>query len=65
MNLELKAAIVRLFGSQSNFAVIVKTDEPSVSRVVHGRKRLTGEERARWAALLQGKPGVLFKDCGR
>lgn len=61
MNLELKAAIVRKFGSQANFAVVAKADEPFISRVVRGRKELPAEDRQRWADLLGCRPGEIFR----
>ncbi len=52
MNIELRVAIIRKFGNQGNFAHAAKIDEPTVSRVVRGRKQLSEQEKARWAGLL-------------
>ena len=62
MNLDLKAMIVKRFGCQSDFAVVIKTDESIVSRVVRGRRQLSQDEQKRWASLLGCKPAEIFGD---
>lgn len=52
MNLKLKSRIIERFGSQANFAQAVGADEPTVSRVVNGRKILNPEKLKQWAAKL-------------
>jgi plasmid maintenance system antidote protein VapI len=62
MNLTLKAEIVRRYGSQANFAQAMKTHEPIISQVIHGRRNLEPEEQERWAQALGERPEELFKD---
>lgn len=52
MNRELKGQIVKIFGSQGDFACAVKKSEPLVSQIIHGRRRLPDEEKKVWAQLL-------------
>ncbi len=60
MNLKLKGRIVERFGSQANFALVAKVDEPFLSRVVTGRRQLPEDEQERWCSLLGCKPAELF-----
>ena len=62
MNLELKAQIVRKYGSQANFAQAVKADETVISRVIRGRRPLKPEDREKWARALGRRPEELFED---
>jgi len=62
MNLELKAEIIRRFGSQVNFAMAIKEDESFVSRIINGRRTLKAEDKEKWARALGTKPEKLFKD---
>lgn len=61
MNLELKAAIVRRFGSQANFAAALEVDEPVVSRVIRGRRQLSQDEQQRWADALGCRRNIFKK----
>jgi plasmid maintenance system antidote protein VapI len=60
MNRFLKAKIIEKFGTQSDFAVKAKVDDPTVSRVVRNRKTLTPEDQYFWARLLDSEPEELF-----
>ena len=60
MNLELKAQIVRKYGSQADFAKALRVDEPLVSRVIRGRKELAEKDAKRWAEKLGCDVGELF-----
>jgi len=63
-NLELKAAIIRKFRTQENFADAMKVCDTQVSKVVRRRRNLSKKEQARWAAALGGDPVQLFADKG-
>jgi len=54
----LKARIFEQFGSQADFAAAMGIDESLVSRVIHGRRKLSGEERDLWCRVLQCRPEV-------
>lgn len=58
LNRDLKAAIVRQYGSQARFACRLKMDEGKLSKIVHGRKDLDEKEKARWARLLKVEPSI-------
>ena len=60
INLDLKAAIVRNFGSQANFAQEIDVDESMVSRVIRGRKKLTRDEKAKWCERLSCETAQVF-----
>ena len=51
-NRKVRSKIVELYGSQADFSQAVGRDEPFVSRVLNGRRQLTGQERALWASVL-------------
>jgi plasmid maintenance system antidote protein VapI len=53
MNRKLKGKIVERFGCQADFAQMAKVDESVVSRVIHGRRNLPEDEKARWAKILK------------
>jgi plasmid maintenance system antidote protein VapI len=60
MNLRLKARIIELFGTQSDFALTIGADESVVSKIVRGRRTLTAEDQKRWAEVLQTSPEKIF-----
>ena len=60
MNRKLKARIVEKFGTQADFAQVVKIDETIVSRVVRGRRILQAETQKQWAEVLQTPTCELF-----
>lgn len=62
MNLRLKARIIELFGTQSDFAHAIKEDETLVSRIIRGRRSLDRGQREKWAAALDSKPEQLFPE---
>ena len=62
VNRKLKAKIVEVFGSQANFAEIVRTHESVVSRVVRGRQKLGEETERLWARVLGKKREEIFRE---
>ena len=62
MNRLLKAKIIEKFGTQADFAVKARVDDPTVSRVVRNRKTLTPEDQYFWARLLDSEPEELFSN---
>jgi plasmid maintenance system antidote protein VapI len=61
MNWKLKELINEHFGSQSNFAYSIKTNESIVSKIVRGRRALSAEDQKKWANALGTKPENIFK----
>ncbi len=51
-NKKLKSKIIEQYGSQSDFAQVLKIHESVISRVIQGRKRLSKAEQLRWAEAL-------------
>lgn len=62
MNFELKDAIIRKYGHQYQFALVVQTREEIVSKTIHGRHRLTPETQAFWAKALDVEPETIFSE---
>lgn len=62
MNLRLKARIIELFGTQSDFARAIKEDETLVSRIIRGRRSLDPDQMEKWAVALDSKPEQLFSE---
>ena len=60
-NKKLKAKIFEVCGTQSDFAEIIKIDEPAVSRVIRGRRTLSEAEKTRWAKALDCEPTDIFE----
>lgn len=52
MNKRLRLRIMEVFGTQSDFALRLGVNESTVSRVVKGRKRLSGVMKGQWARML-------------
>jgi plasmid maintenance system antidote protein VapI len=52
MNLELRIALIRRFGSQIRAAKPLKIDESRLSRIVNGHRDPTEEERQRLTSAL-------------
>jgi hypothetical protein len=65
VNFELKAMIIKCFGSQADFAQALGIQPPLVSQVVRGRKCLRHEERRRWADRLGCRPEEIWTDESR
>ena len=59
MNLELKAEIIRRYGSQANFSTALKLDESLVSRVVRGRRTLEPGRATKMGSRLREETGRL------
>jgi transcriptional regulator with XRE-family HTH domain len=55
----LRLKILEKYHSQANFALELKVDESVISRVLHGRRGLTEENREKWAKALECDPAVL------
>jgi hypothetical protein len=47
MDIEFKIALIRQFGNQSNAAESLRIDEPTLSKIVRGRRSPTAEQRKR------------------
>ena len=60
MNRELKSLIVKKFGNQANFSMVVDEDESTISRVIWGRRKLNNDQRNRWAKVLGCTPNELL-----
>ena len=60
MNRKLKGKIVEKFGSQWEFAQAVHEHESNVSRIIRGRRELSGESKKVWADALGEELAVLF-----
>jgi plasmid maintenance system antidote protein VapI len=65
MNKELKAAIIRVYGTQFPFAHALNIRESTVSAVVRGHHQLTTEEKDRWAQMLFADVSVIFPEVPR
>ena len=52
MNIELRIALIRRFGSQVRAAKPLGIDEPRLSRLVNGHREPTAKERKRLTAAL-------------
>ena len=52
MNVELKVALIKRFGSQINAAKPLGIDEPTLSRIVRGHRDPTPEQRKRFKKML-------------
>lgn len=52
MNIELRIALIRRFGSQIRATKPLKIDEPRLSRLVNGHRDPTAEERQRLTVAL-------------
>lgn len=62
MNIELKIAIIKKFGSQADFAFKMHEHESTVSRVVRGRRPLSPEQKMVWAKALDcNDPSEIFE----
>jgi len=64
MNWKLKKRILEFYQSQANFAEAAKVHDSMISRVVRGRRKLSIEEKKRWALLLRCKPEQIFHGSG-
>lgn len=62
MNKRLKARIVEIYGTQTDFAIAIETHESVVSRVIRGRRILSQIERKRWAEALKCMPKNVFHE---
>jgi len=54
MNRELKAEIIKLYGSQFSFAQRVKQHESTISKILHGRMDLDDKSQEIWSEALGG-----------
>ena len=53
LNRKLKSVIVLKFGTQDDFAAHMKVSRSFVSNVIHGRRKLSFEEKVLWATHLK------------
>jgi hypothetical protein len=60
MNKKLKAKIIENFGTQADFAQVIKADESTVSRVIRGRRTLNLEGQKTWVKALSADQNELF-----
>jgi len=60
-NTFLKARIIRVFGTASDFAAEIDEHESLVSKVVWGRRKLDAARQKKWAKALKCKPKDIFK----
>ena len=60
-NLRLKGKIVEKFGSQTDFATVLKLKESYVSYIVRGRRKLDPGSQAEWASRLGCKVSDIFE----
>lgn len=60
MNRKLRAKIIELFGTQSDFALVIREHESLVSRIIRGRRLPNREQIEKWAAALNCKPDQIF-----
>lgn len=65
VNRELKAEIVRRYGSQGNFAHLVGCKQERVSEIVRCRRRLSEAAKKEWASWLGGDVKRLFGAADR
>jgi plasmid maintenance system antidote protein VapI len=60
MNKILKAKIIEVFGTQSDFALVINEDETLISRVIRGRREIKPEIKKKWADALGCNPEAIF-----
>jgi hypothetical protein len=63
INWELKRIITERCGSQVNFSMRIGRPQSVVSEVVRGIRRLSDEEKACWAKVLDVDPGLIHQAC--
>jgi hypothetical protein len=61
MLIKLKVKIYQKFQSQADYALALRVDESTVSRVIRGRRVLPAKEQQRWASVLGCEPKEIFK----
>jgi transcriptional regulator with XRE-family HTH domain len=64
INKRLKARIIEIHGSQTDFADELGVAESVVSRIVRGRRELSPEMKKAWAARLDCKVKDIFGGKG-
>ncbi len=62
MNKELKGLIISKFGTQFEFAQVVRTHESMISKVIRGRRSLSPKDQETWIKALGCDPELLGKD---
>jgi len=60
MDRKLKARIIERFGSQFDFSQAIHEHESLVSKVIRGRRKLSLEDKKKWAKALKCNPVELF-----
>jgi transcriptional regulator with XRE-family HTH domain len=56
---DIKIEILKKFPSQADFAAAARISESHVSRVLRGRKKLSGDEVQIWERVLNCDPSIL------
>ncbi len=49
---DLRAEIIRKFGTQSDFAAVMNVHESRISQIVRGRRKLSQEDAEKWRNAL-------------
>jgi hypothetical protein len=65
VNLSLKAAIVRKFGTQLSFCATTQEHPTVVSAIVRGRRKISEAKRRRWAQVLGADVEELFPKASK
>jgi hypothetical protein len=55
---DIKLAILKKYDSQADFAPAIGLPESIVSRVLHGRRKLSKQEGAEWVRVLECDPSI-------
>jgi plasmid maintenance system antidote protein VapI len=63
MNKALKSQIILKYGSQDNFSEHMRVSRSLVSNVIHGRRKLSFEEKVLWTVHLGCSLGEIFPDA--
>jgi len=58
MHRDIKLAILTKYDSQADFSPVIGLPESIVSRVLHGRRKLSKQEAAEWARVLECDPSI-------
>jgi transcriptional regulator with XRE-family HTH domain len=61
MNLALKIKILQIYGTQSDFAQQIGSDDSFVSRIIRERRKLDPIKQEKWAEALGCEPSELFQ----
>lgn len=62
MNRNLRAEIIRNFGTQITFARRIGKHESQVSKVIHGIDTLPEKDKKKWARILKTDVSTIFPE---